>query len=134
MRPKRREHGNGRVLRAGLATVLAVPLALALPVQASSWLECEVQARLLELQAAPDPRPARIRVVGSVITDGMGGIGTDCFEPDRELEIALTLPTGIAAGEIPAPGATIYLEYSHYSAMGSQGAVSRTTWRLLPSP
>ena len=116
--------------------MLAAVLALALPVQASSWLECEVQARLLDLQEAPDgePHPARIRVLESVVSDGMAAIGSDCFEPGRELEIALTLPAVVPPGAAPVPGARVHLEYRHYSAMGPQGPVSRTTWRLLPSP
>lgn len=110
---------------------LAMLVPLAAP--ASHWIECEVDAWLLETAVASEETPGGLVLIidvrSSRITDGMVLPGGDCV-PTGERRIELVARSVLAPSQLTA-GSRHLFHYTDYGALTPSGPMQTQNWRLI---
>lgn len=100
------------------AALLFLVFLMPLPAQASSFMQCKVEAGVLKADSASGVYS--IKVLDSITTGGQAGPGQPCIMAGHEMEIELK-------DKLPEQGAvTLYYEYS--DGMGPDGVVVNKSW------
>ena len=102
--------------------VFAALLVSALPVQASAWLHCKIEATVLDV----DDTSYKIEVVSGTVVDGHQEKGVPCLKLGENYTIESN-DHGLSAGQ------DVTFDYTYYSGMGPNGVVSDTKWKVLSS-